>query len=156
MNITFYKIYCKDINITDCYIGSTINFNQRKKLHKSVCNNEKHKYYNLKVYIFIRENGGWDNWIMEELESKNCESNEEARIREQELIVEFNATLNMIGAIFNKEKYNQRQKEYQEKNREILNQKSKKYYEVNKKIILQKQKEYYQKKNQPDLLSSSS
>ena len=104
MNITFYKIYCKDINITDCYIGSTTNFNQRKICHKNNCNNEKGKKYNLKVYQFIRENRNWNNWIIEEIERKICESMEEARIREQELIVEFNATLNSRSAILNKEK----------------------------------------------------
>ena len=30
-NSVIYKIYCKNENITDCYVGSTTDFNIRKK-----------------------------------------------------------------------------------------------------------------------------
>ena len=62
MLYTFYKIVCKDENITDCYVGSTINFNHRKRCHKENCYNNKLKQYNCKVYQFIRNNGNWENW----------------------------------------------------------------------------------------------
>jgi len=38
---TIYKIVCKDVNIKDCYVGSTTNFNRRKQEHKYNCNNVK-------------------------------------------------------------------------------------------------------------------
>ena len=41
------------------YIGSTTNFKQRKSAHKTCCNNEKGRKYNLKLYRMIRENGGF-------------------------------------------------------------------------------------------------
>ena len=49
-----YKIVCNDLNITDCYVGSSINFKRRKGEHKSSCNNPNSKIYNLNVYKFIR------------------------------------------------------------------------------------------------------
>ena len=54
-----YKLCCKDVNITDIYIGSTTNFTRRKWGHKTACNNEKDKSYNFKVYQFIRNHGGF-------------------------------------------------------------------------------------------------
>jgi len=52
-----YKIYCKNPEIKDCYIGSTCNFKNRVSNHKSAYNTE-----NNKLYECIRNNGGWDNW----------------------------------------------------------------------------------------------
>ena len=45
--ITFYMIYCKDENIKDTYIGSTLNYTRRKWQHKKVCNDENEKGYNI-------------------------------------------------------------------------------------------------------------
>ena len=127
MIITFYKIYCKDTNITDCYIGHTTNFGDRQRRHKSNCKTIKSK-----VYTIIRENGGWENWIMEELENTNCVDNEKSRIREQELIIEHNAKLNSFDAILNKEKLKQYRnnysKNYREKNKELISLQKKNYY----------------------------
>ena len=50
-----------DVNI---YIGSTANFKTRKYQHKESCNNTKSAQYNTKIYQIIRDNGGWDEWIM--------------------------------------------------------------------------------------------
>lgn len=60
-----YQIKCVDENITDCYIGSTINLESRKKYHKSVWKNPDNKAYNYRIYQFIRNNGGFDNFIFE-------------------------------------------------------------------------------------------
>ena len=62
MNCVIYKISCNDSNITDCYIGSTTDVKQRMRSHKSDCNNTNSKGYKLRVYQFIRANGGWNNW----------------------------------------------------------------------------------------------
>jgi len=67
MTSTIYKIYCKNSEITEVYIGSTENFEKRCKSHNSFCNNENAHNYNYKVYKFIRANGGMDNWIIEEI-----------------------------------------------------------------------------------------
>ena len=42
-NAVIYKICCKDLKVTDVYVGSTTNLAQRRSKHKYVCNNEKIK-----------------------------------------------------------------------------------------------------------------
>ena len=65
-------LYIYKITIIGCdkvYIGSTKNFNQRKQRHK-----EYSLYYfnpSIQLYYIIRENGGWDNCIMEIIEENS-------------------------------------------------------------------------------------
>jgi hypothetical protein len=81
-NTVIYKIMSNDTTITDCYVGSTTNFIQRKQSHKSTCNSTTHTNYNLKLYRIIREFGGWDEWSMLELEKYPCKDKNEATLRE--------------------------------------------------------------------------
>jgi hypothetical protein len=76
-NTIIYKLCCKDLSITDIYVGHTTDMRKRKWGHKSNCNNEKIKNYNLNVYQFIRNNGGWDNWEMIEIEKYPCNDRNE-------------------------------------------------------------------------------
>ena len=95
-NTIFYKISCKDENIHDVYIGHTINFIQRKHAHKQCCSNTKSLNYNCKLYQFIRQQGGWDNWNMDIIAFHKCDGLQSAKIYEQKYYDEFNATLNSI------------------------------------------------------------
>ena len=63
-NAFIYEIVYKDVNITERYVGSTTNLIQRRKQHKTACNNEKDKAHNVNVYQFIIENGGFENWML--------------------------------------------------------------------------------------------
>jgi hypothetical protein len=98
-NTIIYKISCKDPSIKDVYVGHTTNFVQRKHSHKQNCVNEKSPSHKCKLYKVIRENGGWNNWIMEIIKFFNCKNQYEARIKEQECFVSLNATLNSIEPI---------------------------------------------------------
>ena len=69
--ITIYKIYCKDENIKDAYIGSTKDFENRRKKHIYNCTDKKNGKYHYNVYEFIRTHGGFQNWDFEELEKCN-------------------------------------------------------------------------------------
>ena len=64
--IYFYKIFCKDKNITRTFIESTSNIIEAYRRHEDYCNNKNNpdKYNKLK-YKFIREFGGWSNWDWE-------------------------------------------------------------------------------------------
>jgi len=95
-NTVFYKIYCKDPAVKDLYVGHTTNFVQRKYHHKRTCIKENDSNHNLKVYKFIRENGGWDNWKMEMIGYKDCYDHYEARKAEQKYFETLKATLNSI------------------------------------------------------------
>jgi len=89
-----YKICCLDPNINDIYIGQTTEFINRKYAHKFNCLNETSKNYNLYVYKFIRENGGWDNWQMIQIEEFPCKNKREAAARETYYMKELKSTLN--------------------------------------------------------------
>jgi predicted HicB family RNase H-like nuclease len=149
-NTIIYKIVCKDINITDTYVGHTTNFDKRKNNHKTACNNENLRYYNINVYQFIRENGGWNNWEMIEIELYSCENKRQAETRERYWLEQLGATLNSYVPTRTREEYrqenreqlNEYQKEYYEANREIIIEKQKKYQKENKEIISEKNKEY--------------
>ena len=78
-----YKLCCKDASITDEYIGSTTNKTKRKYQHKSNCNNENGKRYNLYVYQFIREHGGFDNFDLIVLEEYSCENKQKLLMKER-------------------------------------------------------------------------
>ena len=95
-NTLFYKIFCKDVSVTDLYIGHTTNFVQRKSAHKQSCLNPKSANYKLKLYNVIRENGGWTNWQMDIIAHHHCKDHYEARTKEQEYFISYNATLNSI------------------------------------------------------------
>ena len=95
-NTLFYKIYCKNPDIKDVYIGHTTNFVQRKCAHKRSCTHEKSVNYHCKVYNIIRQYGGWDNWKMEIIAFHECDDQYAARKLEQKYFEEHNATLNSI------------------------------------------------------------
>jgi hypothetical protein len=140
---TIYKLCCKDLSITDIYIGSTTNFNRRKNAHKSICNNEKSKDHNLYVYQFIRENGGFQNWSMVEIELFNARDKKNLIRRERHWIENEKAALNSIKSCITEEEIKEYQAEYQAEYRannvdEIKEYKAKYYAENADKI-----KEYY-------------
>lgn len=90
---TIYKICCKDKTITDCYVGRTSNFEERKKRHKSNCNSIINHYkHNYKVYQFIREHNGFENWTFEVLET--CDELTKSKELERKWYELLNPTLN--------------------------------------------------------------
>ena len=137
-----YKIVCNDLNVKDVYVGHTTDFTKRKAQHKINCNNPDTKIYNLKVYQIIRDNEGWYNWSMIEIEKYPCHDNNEARARERYWYELLNANLNMICPTLDIEKGKNHKKEYYEQNKEIIRDHQKEYYEQNKENIRDHQKEY--------------
>ena len=131
-----YKIVCNDLNVTDCYVGHTINMTKRKYWHKSACTNEKNKAYNFKIYKIIRENGGWENWTMLLVEKFPCKDNHEACKRERELYEELDAKMNTRRPYLTKEETKdlkqQIDKQYREEHKEELKQNHKLYREEHK------------------------
>jgi hypothetical protein len=80
-NTIIYKIVCNDTSITDCYVGHTTDFTNRKNKHKSDAMDIF--FINVKLYSFIREHGGWDNWSMVPIEEYPCINSFEATARER-------------------------------------------------------------------------
>lgn len=80
-----YKITCNDSNITDKYVGHTTDFVRRRKEHKTNVCKENSPDSHLKLYKFIRDNGGWDNWKMEIVAHYDCKDLHEAKQRTRAL-----------------------------------------------------------------------
>lgn len=139
-----YKICCKNPEIKEIYIGSTANeLRKRKNQHKTDSNNINSKSYNLYVYQFIRDNGGFDNWDIVEVERYCANDKQELHKRERYYI-------ELLGASLNSQIPNRSQKEYEKDNKDKIKEykqedkykeKVKEYYQANKDKILEKQRE---------------
>jgi len=153
-----YKLCCKNLDVKEIYVGSTCNFTRRKNRHKNDSINS-----NSKVYKFIRENGGFQNWDMIMIEEYPCENKMQKVKRERYWCEELKSELNseVPGRTIkewcqdNKETIKEQKKEYYEKNKSVIDQKHKEYYESNKEKIKdhyestkekikEKRKKYYQ------------
>ena len=86
-----YKIFCKDNNIIDIYIGKIRNFKKRKHAHKNCSYNLNN---NLQLYTYIREHGGWNNWNMEIIEEYININDIDLHNRERYWIIELAPVLN--------------------------------------------------------------
>lgn len=130
-----YKIVCNDLSILDCYVGSTTDFTRRKYNHKNLT-----KTSDRRLYVFIRENGGWDNWSMVQIEEYPCMNSNQKTKRERYWFEELKASLNTLVS-------NRGIREYHDKfyidNKEKILEKVKEYYKNNKEKISAYQKNYY-------------
>lgn len=63
-NILIYKVSCKDPQIRHCYIDTTKNIYKTRYLYKQKLVTNKQDF----LTEFIRNNGGWDNWEIIQLE----------------------------------------------------------------------------------------
>jgi len=135
-NSVIYKLcHLNDLDNENIYIGSTTNFKNRKHGHKGACNNKNTKKYNCKLYQFIRDNGGWDEWQMILIESFPCNNKIELQIRERYHIELLKSKLNQLIPT-------RTYKEYCDDNKETLAEKHKIYYNDNKERIAEVSKQY--------------
>ena len=103
--IAIYALSCIDCP-NDIYVGSSKDVEYRMKKHKSACNNVKEKNrYNLKVYQFIREHGGWEKWQYHIIEEFDVYDKKELKKREDYWMLELNSTLNSCRANHSKRDY---------------------------------------------------
>ena len=120
MKYTIYKCYCEDASITDFYVGSTIDLQQRIQSHKKHYKQNQHS----KLYNFIRENGGFSKWEFEPLEEDTAEDKTHIRIREQHYIDKLTPTLNQVKAYITKEQrrlyLNEQRAKYRERHPEKI------------------------------------
>jgi hypothetical protein len=140
-----YKIVCKDLDVKCCYTGHTTNMTKRKNKHKSDCNNETSAKHNLKVYQTIRDNRGWDNFSMLQIEEFPCKNIHEASARERFQYENIRSNMNsqVPGRNYN-EWYvdNRTERLLQKKNQAKISLYQKKHYEENQEKILERVKEY--------------
>lgn len=113
-NSIIYKIYSNVLGINEIYVGSTTRFYSRCDLHKSDCNNINSPRYDFKLYNYIRSNGGFINFIIEELEKYNCDNKLQLNIKEEYYINLLKPTLNIRKAYTTKEELKIYKKKYQQ------------------------------------------
>lgn len=157
MKIFIYKIYNNEM----AYIGSTVNFKKRMERHKSDCNNEKSKAYNLFIYQYIRTHNGWENFKKEIIYECEVKDKTEQRMVEQKFIKNNECKLNMCNSYTtdeerkekvkewyeqNKDKKKEQSKQYKEQNKDKIKEQNKQYYEQNKEKIREKNKKYAEQK----------
>lgn len=63
-----YEISCKDPRISDKYIGYTTEFRQCMRYHKEKSQDEEY-YMKSTLYFEIHNNGGWNNWSVNVIET---------------------------------------------------------------------------------------
>ena len=141
-----YKLCCKDPTITYRYVGSTTNFTRRKCDHKAVCNNPNDKDYNGYKYKIIRDNGGFKNWDMIQIEVVNVNNKRELELKQREYIEILKPSLNKHIVIRTdeerKEKHREYIKKYREQNKDKIKEYGKKYREENKDKNYEYEKRY--------------
>ena len=91
---TFYKLHYAHDNTKECYVGSSSNFAQRKSAHKFNCNKPNSNAHNLRVYRYIRSNGGFANWTFTVLEERDNMTERRKLLRERVLTERHGGTLN--------------------------------------------------------------
>jgi len=121
------------------YVGSTKNIRKRMLHHSCMVGNENNKYYNLKLYKFIRENGGWDNVDICILQ----ECNEDVRyIVEDFYIKHYKCELNMVDALRDKQKYKEYVDNWYQDNKDRLKKVRHEWYVKNKEKLRESRKKY--------------
>jgi len=117
-NKQYYYVY-KLFN-PDCegfYIGSTTDMKNRVNCHKKRCNNKNAYGHNIKLYKYIRSNGGYDSWQYEILEHvRNSINTKELHGVERKYIDQLHPSLNI-------QKPNRTQTEYYQDNIEAIRKK---------------------------------
>ena len=97
MDVKFKKFVIYKISHLDSdnsYIGSTCNFSSRKSHHKKNVSNKVAKSYWSRLYRFIRDNGGFEAFKMEIIDSYPCNTHSAGKLREQHFIDLLSPSLN--------------------------------------------------------------
>jgi hypothetical protein len=135
-NTIFYKIVCKDLDVSDCYVGHTTGFAKRKQQHKRLFFDFNSKAWGSKVYQVMRDNGGWENWTMLEIEKRSCVDSSDARKKEREYMELLGADLNSVMPYRSveeaKEVTKQYNRQYRKINKETVYESNRQYRENNK------------------------
>jgi len=145
-----YKIADKAAEFDEIYVGSTTRLRQRKLDHKRCCNNPNNKEHNQYKYQFIRENGGFDNFELYELEEIQYDDKKELLKKEREWIERLKPELNKAVPTRtckeyyedNKGAIHARHKQYREVNKDAICAQTKQYRETHKEAIREQRKQY--------------
>ena len=114
-----YKIYSKDKNDKNFYIGSTRNLKSRIENHIKACNHDIDR----PLYNYIRDNGGFDNFIVEPMIICNLDRDKLRDIEEH--------FFRSLKPTLNRNHPKRDRKTYFLENKEKISNQMKKYYADN-------------------------
>ena len=137
-NGLIYKLVCNDLDVKHCYIGSTTCLKERKRNHKTACNNQNGKEYNSLKYKIIRDNGGFENWEMVLIHYYPCETKLELLKEERRIKEVYNDNM---GVYIPSRTYN----EYREENKYYIKELKKQWRYNNKDKIKDSNKQWNEK-----------
>ncbi len=83
-----YRIFCRNPDIKDFYIGRTFNMRKRAMEHYRVSLRDSQSY----LYCFIRHNGGIENFDFEVLEKDI--SRDDINVIETKYLIDYKPSLN--------------------------------------------------------------
>ena len=128
-----YKyIHNEDPNLV--YVGSTTNFCVRKNCHKTSYYCETARTHNDKLYVAMRENGGFECFSIIKIKDFPCNSKRELELEEQKYMDELKSNLHNQRAFTSKDDRNARSRELAKRpeSLEKHSKRMKKYREENK------------------------
>ena len=96
-NTIIYKIICLVPDINNIYVGYTTDIIRRKYYHKIKSLDPKNNKY--KLYHFINQHGGFNNFDIIEIKKYPCMNNNQAREKQYKYIKLLNADLNSNNVI---------------------------------------------------------
>jgi len=151
-----YKLAHNNPEIKEIYIGSTSNLKRRKCQHKRNCITQTDKSYNLRVYQFIRSNGGFVNWNIYQIEEVKYNTKYELHAKERYHIEQLNPSLNKQipnrtnreWYIDNKEEILEKVSQYRQEHKQEISEKKKQYQRIHNKSHNNRCKKYYEKNKQ--------
>lgn len=131
-----YKLCINDGTLDDCYVGSTGCIKQRKCRHKHACENPSQPAHHFRVYQFIRENKGFDNWNIHVLEKVEYNEKIELLQRERHYIETLKPSLNcaipMRTTEEKKEKKTIKDEKYRARHRDEIRERNNKFEQEHK------------------------
>ena len=136
-SVIYKYIHNEDPNLV--YVGSTSNFRVRRNCHKTSYYCETARTHNDKLYIAMRENGGFESFSIIKIKDFPCNSKRELEQEEQKYMDELKSNLHNQRAFTSKDERNSHRREQAKKteNKEKTKKRNEKYREENKDKIKQ-------------------
>jgi hypothetical protein len=92
--VDIYIMKHRTDNTMSVYVGSTTDLKRRKRQHKYHCSTPTSDKHMFRMYKYVRDNGGFENWDITSLMNLINPTDTLRFTLEQHLITQYNATLN--------------------------------------------------------------
>jgi hypothetical protein len=129
-NAVIYTIKHKKLNF--CYVGSTTDFEKRKRAHVYACQNPNNVYHNQLLYKVIRSLDGMDNFDISIHKNVVVSTPHELSLEEQKVMDELKPNLNKNKSYQTPEQKKEYAQKYMLEHKDKMRDYLKAYYTKNK------------------------